>query len=493
MEKQRNIRLDIVKAIGIICVVLGHTEVMPAAAVVNLFHVSLFFIVSGIFFKEEYTDTAKGLKNVLIKRILRLYVPFVLFNWAFLCFRNLFTAAGILEGQLLSTGEFINQALQIMTMMSGEVLPGPDWFIRALFIMEVMFAIVDFLTKKICKDKAKIGRWVIAAAFLGLGYYMNVAKVMLVTNYFTIPLELGTIFSCWILFAAGIDLPKLFKKKFTSGDLKLGTDIAMAAGGLTLLYIMTTVIGGGFAYANNYYNNIPCMLLANILGFAFAYGLAGLLGRCASPIKRLFTFTGSVTLEILMMHLLGFKIVTVLYVHFKNIPRANFSAFPVFTTDVWFFYLIAGLSFSLVFAFVWGKIKKFLKEKLAKKRFIVYVLLAVFLLIVPQKLAVKVEAYMLAHPDYALVFDKDYYLENNSDIKETFGEDATYEQLFGHFTSHGMSEGRRGNQEFDPHYYKLENELLIFILIDLEIHFFFNDSATFFLKYLLNQRIFKKF
>ena len=66
MAKQRNIRIDIIKAVGIICVVLGHTEVMPAAGFVNLFHVGLFFIASGIFYKESYTDTAAGVQDCFI-------------------------------------------------------------------------------------------------------------------------------------------------------------------------------------------------------------------------------------------------------------------------------------------------------------------------------------------------------------------------------------------------------------------------------------------
>ena len=450
MAKQRNIRIDIIKAVGIICVVLGHTEVMPAAGFVNLFHVGLFFIASGIFYKESYTDTAAGVGSVIVKRIKRLYVPFVLYNLFYLCLRNALTAAGFLEGVILDRNGFLHQMFGIVTMSAGEALPGPDWFVRVLFILEVLYTVADFLIKKICGKKYHIGRWVVSAAFLGLGYYLCLNKVILSVNYSAIALNVGTIFSSWILFTAGFELPAVLKK------LKIKWNTAADAAIMIVSFVILCVMMrfGAISYADNSYPNIPYFLIAAAAGFGFAYGLAGFLEKTPSLIKRFFVFTGGVTLEILMMHLLGFKIVTFILYKTLRLGRSALAAFPVYSADYWIAYLITGMVFSLVFAFVWGKIKGSLKSRLGAKRFIVYLIIAVFIAVMPNMLLGKIQAYNAAHPDYGLVFDKDYYLENYSDLKEIYGEDAGYDELFEHFINTGMDEGRTASESFDPHFYR---------------------------------------
>ena len=54
--------------------------------------------------------------------------------------------------------------------------------------------------------------------------------------------------------------------------------------------------------------------------------------------------------------------------------------------------------------------------------------------------------------DYSLVYDYEYYIENNADIKSAFGDnDAAV--LF-HFVNTGMSEGRQGNEKFNVFTYR---------------------------------------
>lgn len=45
--------------------------------------------------------------------------------------------------------------------------------------------------------------------------------------------------------------------------------------------------------------------------------------------------------------------------------------------------------------------------------------------------------------DYSAVFDYNYYITNNGDIKAAFGDDDV--AVLAHFVNYGMSEGRRKN------------------------------------------------
>lgn len=54
--------------------------------------------------------------------------------------------------------------------------------------------------------------------------------------------------------------------------------------------------------------------------------------------------------------------------------------------------------------------------------------------------------------DYILVYDYDYYIMNNPDVEKIYGDDP--QAVLEHFVLCGMSEGRRGNEEFDVTSYK---------------------------------------
>lgn len=54
--------------------------------------------------------------------------------------------------------------------------------------------------------------------------------------------------------------------------------------------------------------------------------------------------------------------------------------------------------------------------------------------------------------DYSAVYDHDYYVNNNPDIKKAFGDDR--KAALAHFVNNGMNEGRRASDEFDVYSYK---------------------------------------
>ncbi len=53
---------------------------------------------------------------------------------------------------------------------------------------------------------------------------------------------------------------------------------------------------------------------------------------------------------------------------------------------------------------------------------------------------------------YAAVFDSTFYADHNPDLQIAFGNNR--DLLLNHFITHGMAEGRQGNEEFNVQYYK---------------------------------------
>lgn len=72
-SKQRDKSIDISKGIGIISVVYGHLVCLIEREIF-LFHMPLFFLLSGYFFSAKDT-----IRDFLIKKIKSLLLPFLLF------------------------------------------------------------------------------------------------------------------------------------------------------------------------------------------------------------------------------------------------------------------------------------------------------------------------------------------------------------------------------------------------------------------------------
>lgn len=74
MNKNRNHAIDIMKGIAILCVILGHIETLPIIGknLINSFHMPLFFIIAGYFYRPATNYKAK-----LNKDFKRLIVPYI--------------------------------------------------------------------------------------------------------------------------------------------------------------------------------------------------------------------------------------------------------------------------------------------------------------------------------------------------------------------------------------------------------------------------------
>lgn len=63
----REIKYDIAKGLGIILMVAAHANI-PAKSFIYLFHMPLFFIISGYFFKPEYCKDLNSLLQFIKKQ-----------------------------------------------------------------------------------------------------------------------------------------------------------------------------------------------------------------------------------------------------------------------------------------------------------------------------------------------------------------------------------------------------------------------------------------
>ena len=130
--------VDIMKAIGIILVIIGHSKYIDfqVKAIIASFHMPLFFFAYGLAIKEKEEYTKESFKKFLISRIRRILVPYFMWAliWSQLSIKNI---TNIFYGSN-ETLEYINPHL---------------WFLPCMFLSSVMFELIRWGAIKFKKNK----------------------------------------------------------------------------------------------------------------------------------------------------------------------------------------------------------------------------------------------------------------------------------------------------------------------------------------------------
>ena len=127
----RNNFISIAKAIGIILMVVGHSGCPTfIGRFLYLFHMPLFFICSGFFFKE-ITDRPT-LLQFYHRIIIKLYLPYLKWSFLFLLFHNFFHSICIIDSYIYTPEDYIRQFAKLLAMTDFELLIRPFWFIKEL-------------------------------------------------------------------------------------------------------------------------------------------------------------------------------------------------------------------------------------------------------------------------------------------------------------------------------------------------------------------------
>lgn len=170
----RNQTLDVLKGIGIILMVVGHSG--PPECLNDLiytFHMPLFFIASGWFFREQNLEDCRGFA---LRKIKNIYWPYLKWCFIFLLLHNVFYSIGVLNSSYGADGtvshfynikEFVANAFNFtfrMTSYEGYLL-GAYWFVRSLLWGCLLLCFCSVLMSKITKLKERNCILTVAAVF----------------------------------------------------------------------------------------------------------------------------------------------------------------------------------------------------------------------------------------------------------------------------------------------------------------------------------------
>ncbi len=150
--KERDPFIDIVKGLGIISVVIGHSSwrlfggKIPIGPFVYTYHLMLFFFVAGFCFSERHGRDVDTYIGQRLRKMLSLYI---LYECIFLLLHNLLLKAKIITGDIYDLTRILEGIGNALTARNSEKLLGAMWFIPMLLIANILFCLFFDIANRI--------------------------------------------------------------------------------------------------------------------------------------------------------------------------------------------------------------------------------------------------------------------------------------------------------------------------------------------------------
>lgn len=329
-NESRNNIIDIIKALGIIFMVVGHSG-SPFRREIYLFHMPLFFIIAGYCLKDSYSDNLESVYIFIKKKIRSLYFPCLLMCTIYALLHNVFIKLNLLSGEEWNIIDYVKQLIKCILFAGGTEFSGTAWFLRTLFISLILYIITEYILKSIKIYYIEIMKTILFLFVLGIvffiphgikGYnYLNCISTLML-------LQIGHIIK---------------KVKITNW---------MIIPSIIILLIMTIADINIELSENDIYNPIV-FIICSIAGFIMCYVIANTIKNYFS--SQFIEYIGRHTMEIMVMHFICFKFVTFLQIVMYHYPIEKLRAFPYLLTNGlwWLVYTVVGVMcpLSIIFLF----------------------------------------------------------------------------------------------------------------------------------------------
>lgn len=348
MLKERINYITIAKGIGIILVVLGHCGNDMIEKFVLLFHMPLFFFLSGYLFKDEKLDTPK---EYIKSKVLKLYIPYLIYETIFLLLHNFFIDINIYNTNImirdktityLSVSQQISNFIRIVLCMGREPIGGALWFLVVLFFVSIIFFTISYILKRIVNNKEyEKCRFIIIFVLFIIGN--------LLTKFgFTIPRFNNTLVMLFLYYLGFVTKKYLKHIKFESTITFI----------VCIIGLLVNNTYGGISVNTNIYLSPDFLIINTLIGTYAVLYISKKIEKMRYLSKVLISI-GNGSLYIMCLHFLAFKIVSIFRILIEGMPIWKLAYFPVIKpSDNWIIlYVIVGVTIPLIIGQTINKIK----------------------------------------------------------------------------------------------------------------------------------------
>lgn len=371
-KKQRDTTIDILKGLGIIFMVTGHSG-SPFTSFIYLFHMAIFFIASGYCYSTRKSENLKSVYRNCIGKIRSLWLPYVAWMAVFSLLHNFFIKINVYtdDERLLtySSGEFVStidkwtnndvlRNIKNAVILRGESqIGGALWFIAVLFEISIAYCVIDYLIKKMfLGNGVLVVQGIVSIMLLLLGYYCHLTGMTIA--------GLSKMCSYYCLYYIGYVIKNI---KLYSKERKKSVHVLTF--GICFIILVVASKFGSIALATNNYVNPLFLLVVSLAGWQWIYELSRMIKQINSITGWMVCF-GQNTLMVVILHFLCFKIVNYAGALIKDWPLCCVAAFPILCKGGvwWIIYTIIGVLIPIVLSLAWKQVKKWNIQMFGEKK-----------------------------------------------------------------------------------------------------------------------------
>lgn len=326
-QRGLNDHVSVVKALAIILLLYGHTNVPALSHTLSMLRMPVFALASGYCFKDYYLEHRMEFAR---RRVRSLYWPFVKWSLVFLLLHNALLHLGFYHhGEVSYTWRSMASALpHIAVLHTPDELLGGYWFVTELFFTTIIFAVLSPLVRR--APLAWCAAFVAVAMVLAVtGWHLRVrAATFLLTAFYT--------FGYWV---RGRELPH----------------------GWAVIGVLAATVWAASLAVPGHVNDIhpattPIFFLVVLLGCWVFAAVAWHIVKGWPRLSRLLCYIGNRTLIILTLHITAMRLLSWVLAQWGLRDASQVANFP--PTRLFPLYMLAGLALPLLYDALASRVKQ---------------------------------------------------------------------------------------------------------------------------------------
>lgn len=362
--QKRNPVIDILKGLGIILMVAGHSGFL-FTRFIYLFHMAIFFMASGFCFKSESSANVGTTIKFIKRRFIILWLPYVVWTTLFSLLHNVFISlnvytdnplilnytdigGGLTDVWLYKT--ILKNICMSLLLSGGTQMGGALWFICILMKISLLYIFFDFIIKRFLKNTLII-QAILSVLLLCTGFIFHLRGISF--------LSFDKVLSYYCLFYFGFCL-KSFNicERFDSWYSRL----FIFTGAFIILIICKHF--GRIELADTHYTNPVFLIITSVCGWMFLYELSYFISKNRKLADGIIVI-GKNTIAVVILHFLCFKIVSFIGIIITDAPEYVLACFPTYmkTGAWWAAYTIIGVGIPVLLSVIY----KLIKQKVVSK------------------------------------------------------------------------------------------------------------------------------
>lgn len=344
---------NIVKGMGIILVVAGHacgsSEGTPVSNYIYLFHLPLFFFVSGYLYNEEkygdnpYANIAARLKSSWIK--------YVFIYWGLILFHNIFLRLQMLEENAVfySRTDMLRAMSNAVLGMGREMMGGTLWFVPTVVMASSLLGMIVWLSRTF--RLFRCGKWkylfqgVMILGCAVAGYVLELRAIDLAAHIQIVLIVMPFLWIGYLVRKGPVDLKRALRP------------VVAVISAIILLFVNPI-----YTLDLVFFIVYPFMYIIAFLGIYMCLTAASLVQRLKG-FRDIIALYGRASFWIMFLHFPVIKVFDWIYTMLYNDGNMEqYRVLPVAYTYLWPVYLLLGLLIPIILYLAGSSILKNLRK-----------------------------------------------------------------------------------------------------------------------------------